>query len=322
MQGDDVPVDEVTRHALAAMETTRTTGAPFLACLMGVVPVQDTPATVELRLDAAVAALGAGVGLLDVAMLADLAIGAALRSSRGLDRVTPTVTLTLHLDAVPAARDVSVRAWDTDSSSEVVGSRADVVSGGRVVGQALAVFAIPGSAARSAPMPWETGGTPRTPRHASVGRALQHLTVEEREVVEAVEQAALGSTQGGPSWTEQLLARACTVPAHEGDAAATGAVTRLHPTLAMRNRAGAVQGAVLFALSATVATAAVAPARVRVLSLHMDFVSAADAAVPVDAEPTLVRTTRRLSFLRVEVRQGGRTVATAGVVLARGSSDG
>lgn len=97
----------------------------------------------------------APVGLLDVAVLADLALGGALRARLGAARVLPTVSLTLHLAAAHLPSGVRVRAWGDGTADGLADARAEVVAGGRLIGRALATFAVPAPPSCAPPLPWE-----------------------------------------------------------------------------------------------------------------------------------------------------------------------
>lgn len=303
--GAEMPT--VVEQTMSDLALTRSTGVPFMARLMGVQSVPSGSARFALRFDPRRAALSAGVGMLDVAMLADLALGGALRTQVGSDRRMPTITLTLQLDAPVTHTDVSVRAWDSEVAHGVGGARGELVSNGKVNGRCLATFVVPEAGAESTAMPWEDGAAGR---EASVMDAAE-LTPAERDVVTSVGELARAGTRDGQSWTEALVAEACSA------AATHPAGLRLRPTVAMVNRAGRVQGAVLFGLAWAAAVKSVGPASVRTLSGHMEFVASADPHTPIAADPVLMRATRQMFFVRSELRQDGRLVAAASFVFQR-----
>lgn len=88
---------------------------------------------------------------------------------------------------------------------------------------------------------------------------------------------------------------------------------RLVASALLANRAGTVQGGVLFALAARAAASAVdGPVRMR--GGHLDFLSAGGVAEPLDATATVLGAGRRTSFARSEIRQHGRLVAAGSFV--------
>jgi hypothetical protein len=83
-------VDEQTLQALAV---SRATGAPWLACMLRVKTLPVTSADVELQITSLPSPFSTRLGVLDMAMLADLASGAALRTPLGNGLIMPTLTL-------------------------------------------------------------------------------------------------------------------------------------------------------------------------------------------------------------------------------------
>ncbi|MFD0533426.1 hypothetical protein ACFQY7_06120 [Actinomadura luteofluorescens] len=93
---------EMRDRALGALALARASGVPWLATMARVQAVATGDASVvELRIGCPGPS---DAGLVGVAMLADLALGAALRSQVGARRALPTLTLTLELDPDPPRR--------------------------------------------------------------------------------------------------------------------------------------------------------------------------------------------------------------------------
>lgn len=273
---------------LRAFALSRATGAPALSCLAGVRAEPVPGAAVRLGLP------GGPTGLLDVAMLADLALGAAVRSRVGADRQLPTVTLTVQLTApLPAASTVRVRAEGSAVGSYRQASAAGAVLDGETpVGHCGATFAL--GRRLQVVMPWEQRD-----------RVEPDPLTEDR--LTDVEAAALATIRARNSTSagEALLAAGCEPggrdPSH----------LRLTPSTLLANRSGTVQGGVLFALADR--SAALASAG-DLATGHAQFVSGADVAVPLDASSVVLRSGRRTSFVRTDVHQAGRLVATASFV--------
>ncbi|MEQ4724165.1 hypothetical protein [Nonomuraea sp. B19D2] len=304
---------DIAARALRAFELTRVTGAPWFAGMMGVEAMPTVgPATHELRCEAGDALGSASLGLLDIAMLADLALGAALRSRLGAGRPLPTLTLTLELDPVRLPTGTSVRGWSEPVTAGLGRTYGVILHEGRPIGRCLALFAVAESAPDLAPMPWETPGGARS----AEGRAAETLSETERAMLAAL--PARGAPELGKdfSWTDALLAAACTDdPDMPGD-------TLLSPNAAMLNRSGQVQGGVLFWLAATAALAgAAAGGRPRLVSGRLQFLSAARPVSPLSASPTVTHVTRRTSFARTEIQQDGRPVASGEFVFRNRSGD-
>ena len=144
------------------MAARRATGGPWVGLLMGISRGEAGPAgVVELRAERA-------GGFLELAVLADFALGAALRSLTGPGTVMPTLTLTLQLWGADVVEDVRVRA-DADSVAGTVASAR--ARGRRCPGRS------PGSdLAIEHPRP--TRGSGRAARHPrsnrGSGRAVRH----------------------------------------------------------------------------------------------------------------------------------------------------
>ncbi|OJY47719.1 MAG: hypothetical protein BGP03_33940 [Pseudonocardia sp. 73-21] len=277
-------IDPVDRHVLRAFAIARTTGAPALACLAG---VGATPEG-TFGLTGAPDGWTAPVGLLEIAVLADLALGAAARAEAGSDRRMPTLGLTIDLaGGLPPAARLTVAADEPAIDDGFVSTAGTVRDGDRAVGHCAATFAL--GSAGFAVLPWELRDA------ASVDPLAEpDLDAAETGMLAAV-RAATGS-----SWSDAVL----------DDAIRDG---RLHASPLLANRAGTVQGGVLFALAARAAASAVdGPVRMR--GGHLDFLSAGDVAHPLDTTSTLLGAGRRTSFARAEISQDGRLVAVGSFV--------
>lgn len=165
---------------------------------------------------------------------------------------------------------------------------------------------------RVTPLPWEDPAG--TPHNLPAALNSSSLTPREREVLESVR--AVGATTEhlpGRSLAGALVAEACS-GCHLGSAQAA-----LHPSAAMLNRAGRVQGGVLFGAAAEAARCASDDTSVQVVSGHMQFVSAADPDEVIDLDPLVLRSGRQVVFARTDLRQRARLVATGSFRLQRGT---
>ncbi|MGW2307534.1 PaaI family thioesterase [Actinomadura luteofluorescens] len=285
---------EMRDRVLEALALARASGVPWLATMARVQPVATGDASaVELR-------IGyhgpSGAGLVGVAMLADLALGAALRSQVGARRALPTLTLTLELDPEPPRPWTSVRARSEPPRGGLGRTHGTVLSGETVVGRCLATFAVPGSAARLDPLPWEVPEAVTPLVHSTA----EPLTDAEQAVLTAMR--TLDAEHGRP-WADALLAKACQ----------DGPDGRfLHPNAAMLNRSGQVQGAVLFWFAA-----ASSEVDGHLVSGHIQFLTPADPWTSLLARPVAVHETRRTVFVHTEVSQRGQPVASADFVFRR-----
>jgi len=301
-------VDERTLEALAV---SRATGAPWLACMLGVGPVPATSADSELRILPLPGPFPAKLAVLDMAMLADLALGAALRAQLGRELIMPTLTLSVELSTGGTADGLLARAWSSHVGSRSATAHGELCSGGgERVGLCLATFAVPKSPIPATPLPWENSGS--TDRRPPGALDPWSLTVDEREVLEAV-RAVMGSAclSGGCSLTEALAASACS-----GHTAGTGQ-TQLRPSSAMLNRSGRVQGGVLFGVAAAAARAAGHDVSLRVASGHMQFVRAAAADEVIDVSTVVQWSGRQFLFAQTDLHQNSQLVATGNFRLQR-----
>ncbi len=277
-------IDPVDRHVLRAFALARTTGAPALACLAGVGSTSEGTYGLTGTPDG----WTAPVGLLEIAVLADLALGAAARAQAGADRRMPTLSLTIDLaGSPPPAARLDVVADPPAIDDGFVSTAGTVRDGGHAIGHCAATFALGSSG--FAVLPWEQ----------RAGASVEPLAEHDLDDAEA---RMLGAVRGaaGTSWSDAVLDDAT----HDG---------RLIASALLANRAGTVQGGVLFALAARAAATAVeGPVRMR--GGHLDFLSAGDVAHPLDATSTLLSAGRRTSFARSEIRQEGRLVATGSFV--------
>jgi acyl-coenzyme A thioesterase PaaI-like protein len=296
-----MPTD-LSSWAQAALAASRASGAPPLAVLLGARRVRRTQADLELELDPDRPA-ATPLGPLDVAVLADLALGGALRARFGADRVLPTVSLTLHLAQPRPPADVRVRAWGDGSANGLADARAEVVAGGRPVGRALATFAVPARPGRAAPLPWEV----EPEDHA---RPPQPTPKERRLAADLVRAA--GDER---SWAEELLLRCCRRDDHEDRE------LLCLPAPVLCNRAGHIQGGVLFGLAAAAVNDDPAPWSTRTAVGHILYVAPASAHAPVRAIATPIHETRRTRFVRVDLHQCGEVVATATFTLRTATRD-
>ena len=117
--------DERTARLRAGLARSRATGAPWLACAAGVQAVRQpgSCAGSDTLLgyspgSGQVGSVGPA-GPTDLAVLADLALGASVRACLGLDRRLATVSMTIQLaNGVPDASQLRVRAPRSPSTGE------------------------------------------------------------------------------------------------------------------------------------------------------------------------------------------------------------
>lgn len=278
-----------TSAVLEGLALHRATGAPALACLVGCRAVQDGhPGT----------ALGTGSGAAgsagptDLAMLMDLAAGAAVRSRIGGGRRLATTSLAVHLlDALPRTADLVVRADHAVADERLAVAGTIVLSAGEVLGHGSVAFAVLGEGLPL--IPWEHNDPVPT-----VVLAEGELTMDERVGLQHVRGA------DARSWSEAVL---------RGSTRRGPAGVELRPSTLMANRAGGVQGGVLVGLAVL---AAEPPDEGTTLSsVQVDFAAAATLEAPVRARVEVLRTGRRSRLVRVDLLQEDYLVVAATVVL-------
>lgn len=252
---------------------------PPLAALAGLTGVATAdPAACALRLGAPASY---GAGLADVAMLADFALGGALRRLLGAGRILPTLTLTIEADVSGPLRNIEVHGHADRPDGGLGRTYGVLVRDGAVAGRCLATFAVPRSEHTAEPLPWEEpSGSARTDE---AERAVQAL----------VRDLGLPPEE---SLSEAVL-RSCCTDLADG--------IRLWPGPALANRAGSVQGGVLFWLAARAPRIEAPP-----VSGSVRFVAPARTGEPLTATAHVSGAGRSTVTAHTEIGQAGELVAS------------
>ena len=271
----------------SAVAGRRATGAPWLPLLMGLERSGSGPGMAELRVDR--------VGsFLELAVLADFALGAALRTRAGPGAVMPTLTLTLQLWGHERAADMRVRAWAESVEGTVACARAELVGADGPLGSGLATFAVAGAEVTPArPLPWEDTAAPVESEPEAPGE----LSAEER--------AAVAALEGGEGLAERIASPEWVGPGRG----------RLEAGPLLLNRAGNVQGGVLAGLACVAARQAAGHPAARAASFHLAFLRPAPPG-ELEVAAEVLHAGRRATSLRADVIAGGAVAATAAVALA------
>jgi acyl-coenzyme A thioesterase PaaI-like protein len=235
------------------------------------------------------------LGITELATLADLGLGGAIRHQLRDGAPLPTVTLTVQLDRACRESDVVVTACGQGEADGGAGAVGQLRTSAGPLGWCLGAFAV---------HPW-TGG-PRLPWEGDERDEPAPLTEAEMTAEEAEVAAALHGEGGGLG---QRLLR--PVWQHE-EGLVRGTVT---PGLAVLNRSGTVQGGALVGLIVAGAEAAVSQQR-RLLGVHVQFVRPARMD-PLRVEAGVIHAGRSRDFATVLASQDEETVATATVTLVR-----
>lgn len=290
------------REALAAQSAT---GVPWLGLAMGLERVDAAAGNTELR-------ARAPVGVTELAVIADFALGAALRTRLGPTTLLATLTLTLQVDDFAAASEANVRAHAEPTHGAVAPARGEVLVGGLPIGACLATFALPthGSSGMP-PLPWERsaakerrGSAAASPTAAHGDRKRSHSDGSAEAPTARAGERSLGDALVAPDLTRG------------GDGAAHG---RLDASPLLANRAGQVQGGALAGLAVAAARTAAEQPAAGPVSAHILFLRPAEPAA-LDVHADVLRAGRRAAFVRVDVNQGGSLVASAQVVLGGATS--
>ncbi len=304
------PDEAVVRWVLQALATARATGAPALGCLAGIRARPASAGCVELGF--APPPAPQGLGLLEVAMVADLALGGALRARVGRDRPLPTLSLTIALTAAPSTTaGLTARTADIAIDDGIGTASAVLLDDNVPIGHASATFAIPTWGSHPV-LPWDRPEPMTSP--APLRR--QDLTAAEHAALHAVLHAE--SARNGESCGDRLVRESSVTRVAPGMAG-----FRFTPTPVATNRAGAVQGAVLFALAAQTAAAAAAATTsaagtgAQLTSGTIRFISGVEADTDVLADATVERATHRTVFVRSQLTQVAVVRAGAGFIFRR-----
>jgi acyl-coenzyme A thioesterase PaaI-like protein len=292
--------DDARRSVAADIERFSHTGAPPMGHLAGLHRVPSEHDLFALAFDLARPAMAGGPGILEVAMLADLALGGVLRNRIGLALPMPTISMTIQLAPGQASRV----AW-ADSEVGVLTARTATARGrlragtGEVIGDAQGVFALPSlpcdRPGRSMPWDiWEHPATVETPVAAS------------GSLVDEVAAHAFGDPS--QAWGSAHIAR------HLSGSGGTVAMT---PTTPMANRLGHTQGGALFTSAIVAAERGSGFTAGELVTATIEFLDAAQLDTPVIATASILRESRRSLFASIALRQGQRPCCHVSAVFRR-----
>lgn len=300
--------DELRRSIRRDLAWSARTGAPPLGHLAGLHRKATDDGTYALALDPDRPLLAGGPGILELAMLADLALGGVIRNQVGLALPMPTISMTLQL-APGRTRDV---AWADGECTVQIRRTATArtqlrTSSGEVVGDAVGVFALPA-------MPYNGPGR-AMPWDVPLGTGDRPADQLDDEPDDEPDGAATTLVSGGigERVVDRIVAHAAGSPVSawgtlhvEEQMSATDGLA-LAPTVPMANRLGHIQGGALFT-TAVLASARVAEFPVDALVTGtIEFIEAADLDGLLAAEVTVLRAGGRSLFASALLVQGGRT---------------
>lgn len=305
-------LDERRRSIVRDLAESAHTGAPPLGHLAGLWrrPADDT--TYELALDPDRPMMAGGPGLAEFAMLADLALGGAIRNQVGLEVPLPTISMTVQI-AAGRTREV---AWANGECTAVFGRTATSRSqlrtiNGDIVGDATGVFALP-------KLPYD-----------GPGLAMPWDIPAECSYAAAVEEDPSADDSTSPTFDDSDKALVDRITAH-AESSSRSAWGTLHveeqmdgenltltPTEPMANRLGNLQGGVLLTTAVLAASRTGGFPVDTLATTTIDFLAAADLSARLVPEVTVLKAGGRSLFTRVDLIQGGNTCCQVTAVFRR-----
>lgn len=306
----DLPTSAASvRSDLAASEVT---GAPPLGHLAGLRRRSTADGSFALELDPARPALAGGPGVLEFAMLADLALGGAIRHRVGLGLPLPTVSMTVQFTPGRTGDVVWADGQCTAREGRTAFARSQLLAAdGAVVGDAVGVFALPrspyGGPGRA--MPWDLPLDRPTTVHA--GEIPGAADGRHDQLADDIAAHAAGDP--AQAWgTAHVSSRLTARQGHDGP---EGLV--LVPTPPMANRLGHLQGGVLFTTAVLAAAQAGSFPVESLTTATIEFVDAAALTAPLVPDVTVLRAGGRSMFTSTVLVQDGRPRCHVSAVFRR-----
>lgn len=304
--------DESRRSIRRDLARSSQTGAPPLGHLAGLHRIFTTPETYALAIDLERPLMNGGPGILEIAMLADLALGGAIRNEVGRTLPMPTISMTLQL----APGQSSQVAW-ADGECTARHDRTALArsrlrnADGAIVGDAQGVFALPA-------IPYEGPGRAMPWDLPTDGATADTLTATDCEITSSASEATDQTLVDRLAAHAGLDARCAWGTAHVGEQlTVAGDEVALTPTEPMANRLGHIQGGVLFT---TAVLSAARQGRFSVDSLvtgTIEFIDAAQLDEQLIAQVSILRSSGRSFFASILLVQGERTCCHVSLVFRR-----
>ena len=286
--------DVVLERALAAVGRTRALGMHFYGHFIGLSGTGAPPAggAACVRLEGEPPGVGASaVSPVALATVADMAMGAAIRSRIEPGARLGTITLSLHHPADAVVGPVDADAVVLEVAGGHGAARCSIVAAGRAVAQAQGWFAAlpPTPGAELRPLPWERRELPPV-----VVPRPEELAEQEAAAVAAARAAGERAQARGTAVSQEIVSIAWDEP---DDGRASGTLP-IGPELA--NRARHVQGGALYGAAALVARRALGTPDAILADGHYQFLRPADGAV-LRMEASLVRRGRSVAFVEARL---------------------
>jgi len=301
----------ILARSLAAVGRRRALGMHFYGHFLGIADGWAGDGRSGLRLEGEPRGVGsADVSGVAIATLADLALGAAIRSRLDKGTRLGTVTFTVQHPAAPVQGPLVAEGQALFVAERRGTAQCVISSGDRPVAQAQGWFsALPAPAGRTlALLPWERDDPPEiaTP-------APDDLDQDEVRAVAAARAAGRRAALGGTAVSHELLPFEWEAPTEGG----IRGVLPIGPELA--NRVGHLQGGVVYGAAAVAAARAIGLPPSCVMDGHYQFLRPADGAY-LTADATVTRRGRSVIFAESRLSVDG-TLVGLGLFTARPSTD-
>lgn len=311
--------DQLTHSIRADLAASVETGAPPLGHLAGLRRSSVSAGGYALELDPTRPLMAGGAGILEFAMLADLALGGVIRNQVGLSLPMPTVSMTVQF---APGRTGDVRWADAECTVQLertATARAQLHAvDGEVVGDAVGVFALPklpyDGPGRAMPwdIPLDQAAQDAQDRGATAARPAGKDAHSSADSADSADADGAGGMPDVEALVERIAAHAAGTPAcawgttHVADQLAADGELALVPTATMANRLGHIQGGVLFTTAVFAAARAGEFPVEALVTATIEFIAAADLDGVLVPEVTVLRGGGRSLFASVVLVQDGR----------------
>jgi acyl-coenzyme A thioesterase PaaI-like protein len=247
--------------ALGAIAHIRARGLHPFGYLAGVDGIAES-GRASFHLPPEAVPAGAPPSIVGLATLADLALGAAAWTGAGAHDRVATTHLSLQVWEWPGEETITARAVMTGSTAHQTSSRTVLRAGRRAIGQGLAGFRrLPGQSGTMVSNPWARDLASSRPPLPEV----EHLTLEERELLAVVRSVAEVATLEAPLLVQLLRL------SWSRDEAVDGVHATLVPGWHIGNVAGHVQGGAVAGALALAGQAAVGCAPRQPIELSVQY---------------------------------------------------
>lgn len=306
---EPAPQVAVRDRAAGAVARTRALGLHFIGHFLGIVglPAEDGRSRLLLEVEPGTRP-GAPVSPVSLAVVADLAMGTAIRTLLGPGRRLSTVAMTAnYLETVVTGPVTAAAIAPQVGDDGRAFARCELSdTRGVLVGTIDAWFvALPAPNGRPlAPIPWELP----EPRHVPPLTDAQ-MTAAERGAIEACVEAGRRAAAGRTSVVEELIRPVVL------DSAGDEVTGELRIGFAHTNRVGDVQGGILFGAAALAARRVVAD-DMRLADGHVQFLAPAHGR-DLTVTASVSRQGRRTAFTETRSTVAGGLVAAGAFTFHR-----